>query len=372
MIVILSVQIVDSFSAFLALKSQWDQLLERGQLSNVFLTHEWIEGWWSCFGGDHHRDMFILIFRRGDDIVAIAPLMKVRVLGVNWLLFIGHEISDYEDIITTGDGLSREEILKTLFDFLSKRHDWDLFFLRKIRMSSPNYSSLSAVSKWKNVGLGQKFFHHKQGVFYIDLTQGKEKFYSGLKRVFKTDSRRRRRRLEDQGSVNYERVSAIEEVLPAMEQLRDWHLARRHEKGQETFFENDRYRLFFETVCRSLIRRGILHLSVLKLEGKTVAMHFGFEHGKEFFYYIPVFDASLKSYAVGRLLCLELLEDAFRKGLRRFDFMLGVEEYKKDWNPSFEPLATFMCFPMTMRGRILCFIMNDFVIFIKKIFGKAW
>ena len=75
----------------------------------------------------------------------------------------------------------------------------------------------------------------------------------------------------------------------------------------------------------------MLDLTLLEVDGKPVAGSLGFVDGDTYYYYLPAWEPELAPLAPSGLLLANLIERAYERGLRRFDFMLGDEPYKARW-----------------------------------------
>ncbi len=72
----LSVERIDSIPELRGLRSIWNDLLERSQHANLFLSHEWITTWCDHFGGKGR--LWILLVKDGPQVVGIAPMIVRR------------------------------------------------------------------------------------------------------------------------------------------------------------------------------------------------------------------------------------------------------------------------------------------------------
>src|ERR1051326_5801751 len=59
---------------FLALRDEWNSLLESSASSCVFLTHEWLSTWWKHLAGN--RKLSILTLRDGGHLIGILPVAE--------------------------------------------------------------------------------------------------------------------------------------------------------------------------------------------------------------------------------------------------------------------------------------------------------
>src|SRR5689334_18779968 len=98
---------VTAWPSFEALRAEWTDLLARSRSDCVFLTHEWLSGWWKHLSDG--RELHILTARNDGRLVGILPLaIRPRQVGrmmPKVLEFLGTGIvgSDYLDAIVDHD-----------------------------------------------------------------------------------------------------------------------------------------------------------------------------------------------------------------------------------------------------------------------------
>lgn len=68
--------------------------------------------------------------------------------------------------------------------------------------------------------------------------------------------------------------------------------------------------------------------SVVELDGRAVAFHYGFEYGGALIWYKPSFDLSYSAQSPGLLLIRELIRDSLEQGREEVDFTIGGESFK--------------------------------------------
>jgi CelD/BcsL family acetyltransferase involved in cellulose biosynthesis len=73
-------------------------------------------------------------------------------------------------------------------------------------------------------------------------------------------------------------------------------------------------------------------MSALELDGRVIAAAYSLRCNGCFFYWIPSFDAALRSMSLGKALIAELIERRFAECCSVFDFMGGEEKYKYQWS----------------------------------------
>jgi CelD/BcsL family acetyltransferase involved in cellulose biosynthesis len=125
-------------------------------------------------------------------------------------------------------------------------------------------------------------------------------------------------------------------------------------------------------VAKKFFRKGWLSLSFVRIGDATVALHFGFSFKGIFYYYLPGYNPDFEKYSIGRVLLLDLLRQSFISALKKFDFMLGEEAYKREWNCEVEPLYFLTITPKGIKGCLARQFFHRANLTAKKIFNKKW
>ncbi|MDP2624334.1 MAG: GNAT family N-acetyltransferase [Actinomycetota bacterium] len=123
---------------------------------------------------------------------------------------------------------------------------------------------------------------------------------------------------------------------------------RRDESGFRTFVEMHRAapgdKGAFMTTEMEAFFRDLLDVPGSALDlligagGRPVAAAFGFEDEDAYYLYNSSFDPSAASASPGIVLCDTLIRSAIESGKRRFDFLKGVESYKRRFGATPRPL----------------------------------
>lgn len=81
---------------FGALEAEWTALFRRSRTATPFQSHSWLHSWWLSYGTPGR--LRIVLVRKGDALVAAAPLMLVR-RPLPVLVQLGGTISDFSDVL---------------------------------------------------------------------------------------------------------------------------------------------------------------------------------------------------------------------------------------------------------------------------------
>ncbi|MDP2939810.1 MAG: GNAT family N-acetyltransferase [Candidatus Omnitrophota bacterium] len=366
----MQITIVKDTEGFKDLEKEWDSFLDESGQNNIFLTFDWLYNWWQCFKKDY--SLYIILAKENDKIYGIAPLMISKRFGFRELRFISSNISDYEDIITSGSTEKRREIIEIILNKLYESNEWDIFRLNRIRQESPSLSSFDNIVHnriFANIFLKQ----HKEGAPYIKITKTWDDYHSALRKKLVADTRRQLSKLTKQdANFLFKKIENESEISLFLDKLIEFYKLRRKSKHTKCIFDNGLTSSFIKIVADKFFHKGWLDLSFMEFKGKKVAMHFGFIYRDRFYYFMPVHNNEFYQYSPGRLLLYDLIHKCFDNHIRQFDFMLGEEDYKLDWKTGIERLYFVTMFQKTLKGSIANQILDRLSFNVKKLLGKKW
>lgn len=353
--------VVTSTEEFKNLEAAWSALLEKSSQDNIFLDFNWLFSRWQNLKGKNH--LFIVIIRDKDEIAGIAPFMLFKKGGLPTLAFIGTGVSDYEDIITSGDQQKREGIVSAVINALQKNQSWSAFHLKGIRADSLNLPAFKKLFSLQG---------HRDGAPYIGIERKWEEYCAGLRKKLVSDSKRQKNRLEsDHPGMSFEHITDVRQAHGYLDKLAGFHREIRKKKKTKSIFENHTNMAFFREAIDTMLPQNKLVFSVLKSGRQIAALHMGFSYCNTFYYYLPAYNPLFAKYSIGRLLLAELVKYAFTSGFRRFDFMLGQEDYKEQWTTENTSLYFINAFSSRPAGRMAMAI-SAMKLKAKKALGRKW
>jgi CelD/BcsL family acetyltransferase involved in cellulose biosynthesis len=325
----------------------WERLRQRAPTESLFLTPDWLETWSRHLGSGHP-----LVFgvEDGGEFVALAPIDRTWVGGLAVLRPLGLGVSDYFDLLLPPEPDRRRAALTTFADALVGRGGaWDALDLRGVPAESPTVEELVAAASDRGMRVSVVPGHSRPA---IGLDGTWEQYLDARPGRFRYNLRSRLRRLEERGAVRFRTVERPSEVRWAMVALTELH-ARRW-RGQHTstiFSSSSSARRFYAEATQRYAERGMLDLTLLELDGRPVAGSLGFVDGDTYYYYVPAWEPDLAPFAPSSLLLAYLVERAYERGLRRFDFMLGDEPYKARWATEERQTVNLVVSAPTLRGQ---------------------
>src|SRR5207245_2294560 len=155
---IVEVTMLDGFDA---MRTEWNQLVDRLPVPSPFQTWEWNRAWWNHFGEE--RALLILEFRQAGRLIGIAPFFRhrlgTRALGLSMLLPLGWEGNGLANGLTEQWELlfpaeHRTALLETLAGWLQV-HPWSTVLI-------PGFAEREPLPDW----MARRIAYRGKGVVF--------------------------------------------------------------------------------------------------------------------------------------------------------------------------------------------------------------
>jgi CelD/BcsL family acetyltransferase involved in cellulose biosynthesis len=309
-------ELVTEYSRFRQLAPLWDKLVAVSEKATIFQTFPWVHAFWSAQVAPLRLMTFVVF--DGDNLVAILPL---AVNPAGDLQFLTEGSSDYNDVICR-DQDAPNVVPLLLSEIMASHQGWKRCSLDNVPADSNLFRNLPA-------------FQHRRGdhihpVYRCAcptiIVEPGSNLFSHLSR--KKDIRRQTNRLSKLGVLQCRHIESREEIYRQLPTFFDQHISRRASLGQQSRFNKPQFKVLYRNLADELDPSSTLRFSVLELDGKPLAYHFGFQFRGRFIRYTSVFDMQHEKYSPGEVLLGQLLHYAAENGVTEFDFGIGSEPYK--------------------------------------------
>jgi len=333
--------------AFRGLEAEWDALVQATN-DQPFYRHGFLRIWIDSFAAD--SELRVLTGRDASGALAAAlPLVekrgRVHGLPARQLLSASNHHSCRFDLVARDP----EAASRAFLGHLAGRPDWDLLRIEDVPEGGDAFYLLSAA---RELGLPVGSWASIRSP-YLELPSSYDELRGRLTSKFRSNLRRRRRKLEEKGAVALERVSRQENLEEALEEaFRIEALGWKGKQGS-AIAQSGETLAFYRELAREAAREDRLSLYFLKLDGRAVAFHYALEHGGTYFLLKPAYDEELSTFSPGQLLMEEVLQDCIRRKLTRFDFLGPCMVWKEDWTGLVNPHTWLYVFRGSAYGHLL-------------------
>jgi CelD/BcsL family acetyltransferase involved in cellulose biosynthesis len=314
------------------LAEEWDALADRTG-SAPWTRPDWVDAWWRAFGTG---ELEILTARTGETLTGVLPVARRSgraAAAANWHSPEAPAVAaDAEAAAELGRQLFREARSVTL----SPAPDAEADALRTAALAA-GYSVVERAGERSP---------------YVELSGSFEDYLATLDRHHVKETLRRRRRLEELGTVEF----SVEDGRDRLDELlaEGWPVEAsgwKRESGTAIDSRPDTLG-FYTEIARWAAARGILRLAFLRLEGRAIAFELALEEKGVYAILKGGFDIELRKYGPGGLITYDELARAFELGLARYEFLGTDEAYKTVWTPAVHERRVLQAFARTPAGML--------------------
>lgn len=169
---------------------------------------------------------------------------------------------------------------------------------------------------------------------------------------YRKEAERSRRRLEDEGTVDFSRAATLEEIDCAYRVLEAWQETRHRELGHDYRLDRAEISAFYRNLLIASRDTQLASLFTLKVDHQPVAAVLGITHDKTFTL-LRISDAggAWSHCSPGRMVVIEAMEHLVAKGITIFDMGIGDYPFKRWIGCETYPLCNHLI-AVTPRGRI--------------------
>lgn len=307
----------------MTLEEHWS-LWHADPRATPFQSPAWLENWWTHLGGGerYHAEV------RDDAgrLIGALPLFVWNDGGVRKLVPVGAGHSDYSDALLA-PGVDVHRLWGAV---LAQPDRWDELLLPDVRPDSPLLAPPPTgwTAEDKHVSTCPVLTLPKHGLLLTALSRTQ-------RRKVVHD----RHRANRAGGVE-ERLARPDEIEEALEALLALHTSRWAAEGKPGVLADPKVQAFHCAAAPALAEAGLLRLSLVRHEGRIVAVLYGFADRSRWHSYAIGNDMTAPGQSFGTLAFATLIEGATLSRASEFHFLRGEEPYKYAWGAA--PRSTFV------------------------------
>ena len=327
------------------LEPEWHELFARLRRRHYFQSFDYVRLSWEHVARARGQELCVVVGRQSGRVVFIWPLARYRNRLLHMAEWIGGEHSHYQDVLVE-DGPESGAWLDAAWKHVKETQGVDMMWLNHM---SDDAVLRPTIDRVRGVGT------YVEEAPYIEWSDWSDwaSYYGERSKNLRKDLRRRRRRLEDKGQVEFNLLTTRDEVVP----LLDWMFrsktgwmerkgVRMEQGGLDTADTQAFHKAFIADACDA----GVVRLGTLTVDGKVIATDLTLLYEDTLIDYIGAFDHDWDYFAPGKLLQEDLLQWS-RKHCKIYDFMPYGEDYKYLWAPKDAKTTTYLI-PCSVWGRL--------------------
>ncbi|MBX9681264.1 MAG: GNAT family N-acetyltransferase [Gemmataceae bacterium] len=344
-------RMISNHAELQALVPAWRDLLRRSVSDEPMLSPEWLLTWWDIYG--QGRELQVGCWERDSDLVGLALMHRRRRryrLGLSFrrLEPLGSDgdegdgvCSDYLNLIA-----SAGEELTVARDFVRRLQAnefgrWDEWMCSRMDGEHPMSAALQTAFAEAGFVIEREA---KDEAPYVALPESWEAYLATLNKKRRQSLTYAMRDFKAWAGDDF-RVRSVESAadLPiARKVLADLHRERWQAEGSQGVFASPRFATFHERFQEAALQRGQLELTWIEVRGEAVAVHYSFvANGKLYFYQTGRKTDVPDKVRLGIVQVVFGVRKAIEGGLREFDFLPGVAQYKSLFASGSRPVVTF-------------------------------
>ncbi len=300
---------------------EWTDLWDRCLTATTFQRPEWLLPWIEIFSP---QEILAIEVRLQTRLVGFAPLLIYPKDGERVLALMGGGVSDYLDLLA--DPRWQTEIVECVLQNATDDAGWTTLDLTDL-------PSTSVLLRTPHPAIHVR---EHDTCSALALPQTRDELLHLFSKRQRSNLRNARSRLLKAGGGQVE-MAIAETLSEFLDDLFRLHTTRWSVAGQAGVLHDDRVREFHRATAPALLGRGSLRLYRLRLQGRTLAIIQCFFDRDTVFCYLQGFDPEFAYFSPGTHLMFTVLENAVHLGMRKFDFLRGIESYKLHWRAQTEP-----------------------------------
>jgi CelD/BcsL family acetyltransferase involved in cellulose biosynthesis len=311
---ILKLNVIEDISGLSSIYPSWQELYKQDVNSTPFQSPDWIIPWCSYF---INEKIHLISISDREELISIAPFYIFEQNGKKELKLIGTGNTDYNF------PLIKKSYHREVFDLLNNyiysiKEQFDNIYLEGIpetlKKFFPNYKLFKITEPYPTLQVQGNFSS------YINNLSGK----------FIGNIRRSCRQLEEMGELLFQ-SAGTDELDEYMEQLFILHERSWNERESSGVLKDKKTQDFHKEAVKNLFRNKSVRLFRLTLNKEPIASLYMLTKEDTYYYYIGGFAPEYKKFSPGSVILYKIIEEAFKYGINKIDFLRGGEAYKYKW-----------------------------------------
>ena len=312
---------------FETLAGYWREQRSNLNWQCLFVIPAWLTVWWNVFRPE--SEQCLLSVSEGSELIGVAPLM---VNGRTAQLMGSPDVCDCLDLIVAP---GKEQLFcRALLDHL-RAQGISTLELGPVRPDSTVYTHVIGAAKTFS---REVICTPEDVVLQLSLPETWDAFLNMLAAKERHEIRRKLRRLEEAGRIDYH---AAEDITAVRSELDTFLSLFRQNRSDKAAFMTGKMESFFRSVAEELAGADILKLFFLTLNDEPAAAVMCFDYQETRYLYNNGYNERFSQFSVGLLSKVLNIKESIERGSRKYDFLKGAEVYKHRLGG--EPIPLYRC-----------------------------
>ena len=334
-------ELITDLTGIGGLEDEWRAHAERR--GNAFLTPEWALAWFRHYGAEAHPMLITAPGRDG----GVLPLVRSTSGRPRTVRFAGANLGDHFHP-ACAEALE-PELAAQAAELLDRDRGFGAIVLDNVDLDGAWWRAIASGGGRRLAALTYRRaplpYTRLAGTTWEDLLAQRS-------RNFRSQVRRRERRLEREHRLRFRMTSEQRELGPDLDTFFRLHLARWAGRGGSSS-DSPRAAAFHADFAAAALQRGWLRLWFLEADGEEVAAWYGWRLGGRYSYYLAGFAPEWGDRNVGSVLFAHTVRSAIEEGADEYDMLLGDEAYKSRFATGERVVCTAVLTPRLHPARLL-------------------
>jgi CelD/BcsL family acetyltransferase involved in cellulose biosynthesis len=358
MVEALRTELIREPAALRALEAEWSSLLRQNGAHNIFLSWDWLSAWWRAICPQ--PDLYVITVRdTANRLLGIAPfhrhpLRLFRAVTLRCLRVLASERltgAEYPDLLIRHG--SENEVIEAIAKFLREHSsDWDCAWIPNVGgwQSAPKHFAALAAAGNFLTRRGPRIFSA------IPLPADSEAYERSLSKNARHHLRRCTKKLMSTPGAELVVCDDKQKLDAMLETHIRLNQQRWKGEGKGGTFRFPQRIEFYRHVANAALASGTLGFFGLRTEGELRALWFGFIGGEIYYSLSLSYDVEFEERTrtgPANVLFGQMLPLLLQRGVREFDHLGGVSEYKTRWGAQPRDGCDILICANSLKGRLL-------------------
>lgn len=340
----LELRLISNIDSLQALENAWENILDRVDNPSIALTPQWINTWWNSLGENQNRKLNVLVGLEHSIPIAIFPFYwckkRYRGFPVKKISFMVDGITPHADFIIA-KGL-REKAIHLLLKYLSSQKlKWDVVVLDKFRDNCNRKCLINSLKLYDFNYVVQPSLRTP----VISVDKSWPLFWSQRSLKFRKSIRHKLNRAQRTLSITVHKIGTQKELLEALPSI--FRVSSLSWKGKinRAITDNPVETQFYKTFTKLGIRKGWIHIWLLKYNGEPIAYEYHLTYKNTIYPLRADYDENYRRLSPGSLLEYSIIKDLSKKNNHHTYYSCANDyQYLMNWTDSLEKLCKIYIF----------------------------
>lgn len=344
------VQVVRDIGELQKYRDAWSGLAKRCA-NGVFNMPGWAFPWLASFGTSEKLFCF-LFFDETDELIAIIPMMIRNNRFTSTVTFIGHPLNDCNEFIV--EQKNRQAVLVRLIDELARiKDEWDII-------------ECDCFEAWQIEEIIRCDSEAKRLCFAelspiesptLSLPGTMQEYFDSLSSKWKKNFKKCLRKIEREDTYEVEILTdyqSIRKHIAEFDKLRlDYWIQRDRLEEIPAMTRGKEFREFLYGIAGGLSQSQSLAFPCVRVNGDNIAMGLYFIGKDKIHAYMSSWNIAYQHLSPGKVVDLLMIDYAITKGITKFDFGRGNEQYKYEFAAEDVFLSSYVITRENFKGILL-------------------